>query len=102
MNKMAEPTMNALVIVNWDYVGEAFEELMYPEHDGDLMEAMLGVAGYKNVKVVQNTKDINSCIQRYKVEHQLQELDRFHFHYSGTAIRHLLTQQCSLSRSWSL
>ena len=75
--------MLALVIVNWDYVGNQFDELMYPEQDGEVMEKTLDTAGYKHVRVVQNISDIESCVRRYKAENQLEEIERFHFHYSG-------------------
>ena len=75
--------MHALVIVNWDYVGSHYEELLYPEQDGEVMEKTLVTAGYKDVKVVQNVSDIESCLRRYKVDNQLQEVERIHFHYSG-------------------
>ena len=75
--------MLALVIVNWDYVGNQFDELMYPEQDGEVMEKTLDTAGFKHVKVVQNISDIESCVRRYKAENQLEEIERFHFHYSG-------------------
>ena len=75
--------MLALIIVNWDYVGSQFDELLYPEQDGEVLEKTLETAGYASVKVVQNISDIESCVRRFKTEHQLQEMERFHFHYSG-------------------
>ena len=75
--------MLALVIVNWDYMDSKFEELLYPEQDGEAMEKTLETAGYKHVKIVQNVGDIESCVRRYKTEHQLLEMERLHFHYSG-------------------
>ena len=75
--------MCALVIVNWDYTGREFEELLYPEQDGEIMEKTLETAGYKHVKLVQNVKDIESFIKSYKEENQLLEMERFHFHFSG-------------------
>ena len=73
----------ALVIVNWDYTSREFEELLYPEQDGETMEKTFETAGYKNIKVMQNISDIESCVARYKAEHQLLEMERFHFHFSG-------------------
>ena len=79
--------MLALIIVNWDYIGSHFEELLYPEQDREVFEKTLETAGYTSVKVVQNISDIESCVRRYKTEHQLQEMERFHFHYSGNITR---------------
>ena len=75
--------MCALVIVNWDYFGSSFVELLYPEQDGEVMEKTLRTAGYKTVRVVQNVSDIESCVRDYLEETQLIEMQRFHFHYSG-------------------
>ena len=33
--------MLALIIVNWDYIGSQFEELLYPEQDGEVLERKL-------------------------------------------------------------
>ena len=73
----------ALVIVNWDYYGSNFMELLYPEQDGKCMEKTLETAGYRQVKVVNNVRDIQGCVKDYLDEFQLIEMERFHFHYSG-------------------
>ena len=72
-----------LVIVNWDYYGGYFTELLYPEQDGKYMEKTLATAGYRQVKVINNVRDIESCVKDYLEEFQLIEMERFHFHYSG-------------------
>jgi hypothetical protein len=81
--------MLALIIVNWDYTGSQFDELLYPEQDGEVLEKTLETAGYTSVKVVQNISDIESCVRRFKTEHQLHEMERFHFHYSGNIAQSL-------------
>ena len=75
--------MCSLIIVNWEYTTREFGELLYPEHDGEIMDKTLETAGYKNVQVMQNISDVKSCLARYKAEHPLLEMERFHFHYSG-------------------
>ena len=72
-----------LVIVNWDYYDSNFMELLYPEQDGKLMEKTLKTAGYRQIKVVDNVRDIEGCVKDYLEEFQLIEMERFHIHYSG-------------------
>ena len=72
-----------LVIVNWDYYDSSFMELLYPEQDGKLMEKTLKTAGYRQIKVVDNVRDIEGCVKDYLEEFQLIEMERFHIHYSG-------------------
>ena len=52
--------MVALIIFNWDYVGSQFDELLYPEQDGEVLEKTLETAGYASVKVVQNISDMRA------------------------------------------
>ena len=75
--------MLALVIVNWNYDDNLYEELSYPEDDGEIMEKILKLYGYGSVHVVQNTNDIQNCVKKFTMEHRLKEVERVHFHYSG-------------------
>jgi hypothetical protein len=50
--------MRAVIIVNWKYSGEDYNDLEYPQKDGELMEKLLKEGGYENIVLVQNEEDI--------------------------------------------
>ena len=75
--------MGALIVVNWEYNGKNFDELNYPQQDGKDMYKILKSSGYRNIKVAENVEDIDDCVEKFVEENQLQEMERFHFHYSG-------------------
>ena len=73
----------ALVIVNWEY--EGFENLQYPESDGEMMKEMLERSQFDKdmLKVVTNCEDILNEIDKFIEAQNDKELEMFHFHYSG-------------------
>ena len=74
--------MEALVIVNWKYASSDYNELQYPENDGEIMKNLLREGGYKSVIVKKNVEDISKVVQEYLDDHD-ETLNTFHFHYSG-------------------
>ena len=71
----------ALIVVNWEY--EGYEDLQFPENDGDMMENIFKQAEFDKIKVVKNCDDILDEIDEFIKESNKTELDLFHFHYSG-------------------
>ena len=74
--------MRAVIIVNWKYSGEDYNDLEYPQKDGELMEKLLKEGGYENIVLVQNEEDIEKNVKNL-IEKQERSLERFHFHFSG-------------------
>ena len=74
--------MEGLVVVNWKYSALEYNDLEYPERDGELMEALLNEGGYNSTVVLENEEDIETVVKNF-VENQDEPLERFHFHYSG-------------------
>ena len=73
--------MKGLIIVNWNYTSQEFNNLIYPEKDGELMEGMLRDGGYETL-VVQNEENIREMARDY-TDKLTEHVQRFHFHYSG-------------------
>ena len=73
--------MSALVIVNWTYTCPDYNNLLYPEKDGELMQKMLGDGGYETI-VIQNEENIREKVKEY-IDRQTEHVERFHFHFSG-------------------
>ena len=74
--------MEGLIIVNWKYSSNDYNDLVYPEKDGELMEKLLNEGGYNNIVLIENEEDIKQVVKDF-IEKQKTPLERFHFHYSG-------------------
>ena len=81
--------MEGLIVVNWKYTSNDYNDLVYPEKDGELMEKLLKEGGYNNIVLIENEEDIKQVVKDF-IAKQETPLERFHFHYSGK----VLCQKC--------
>ena len=91
----------ALMIVNWEY--EGFENLVFPESDGEMMQDMLIKSEFdlNRVKVVKNCQNVLNEIDQFIEENDDQALEAFHFHYSGRDITTWSSDNILCIRTWS-
>ena len=73
--------MEGLIFVNWKYSSNDYNDLVYPEKDGELMEKLLKEGG-TNTVLVENEEDIQKVVKDF-IAKQETPLERFHFHFSG-------------------
>ena len=79
--------MDSLVIVNWEYSTPDFDNLEFPERDGELVKKLLNDGGYQQTELLQNEEHIEDVVKRFvKKQNEETSLERFHFHYSGNLI----------------
>ena len=71
----------ALIVVNWEY--QDYEDLQFPENDGEMMKNIFKQAEFDKIEVVPNCDDILDEIDKFVKESNQTDLDLFHFHYSG-------------------
>ena len=53
----------ALTIVNWDY--EGYENLEFPERDGNMMQDMMKKPVFDSVKVVKNCENVTTEVAKF-------------------------------------